>query len=89
MAGTTLTTVIRRRFSTFAVGVARPYTDSRRRGFVTDMRTGLVAGRHVYLTAVSRATHRSGDNNRRSSTCCVSSVSLGGVCGRSPDCGLS
>ena len=58
MAGTTLTTAIRRRLSTFAAGVARPFTDSRRRGFVTDMLTGLVAGGHVHLTAVARATHR-------------------------------
>jgi hypothetical protein len=58
MAGTTLTTAIRRRLSTFAAGVARPFTDSRRQGFVTDMVTGLVAGGHVHLTAVARATHR-------------------------------
>lgn len=57
MAGTTLTTAIRKRLSTFAAGVARPFTDSRRRGFVADMLTGLVAGGHVHLTAVARATH--------------------------------
>jgi hypothetical protein len=58
MAGTALTTAIRRRLSTFAAGVARPFTDSRRRRFVTDMLTGLVVGGHVHLTAVARATHR-------------------------------
>lgn len=58
MAGTTLTTAIRKRLSTFAAGIARPFTDSRRRGFITDMLTGLVAGGHVHLTAVARATHR-------------------------------
>jgi hypothetical protein len=62
MAGTTLTTAIRKRLSTFAAGVARPFTDSRRRGFVTDMLTGLVAGGHVHLTAVARATHRGSAN---------------------------
>jgi hypothetical protein len=62
MAGTTLTTAIRKRLSTFAAGVARPFTDSRRRGFVADMLTGLVAGGHVHLTAVARATHRGGAN---------------------------
>jgi hypothetical protein len=58
MAGTTLTTAIRKRLSTFAAGVARPFTDSRRHRFVTDMITGLVAAGHVHLTAVARATHR-------------------------------
>lgn len=58
MAGTTLTTAIRKRLSTFAAGIARPFTDSRRRGFVADMLTGLVAGGHVHLTAIARATHR-------------------------------
>lgn len=62
MAGTTLTTAIRARLSTFAAGIARPFTDSRRRDFLTDMVTGLVAGGHVHLTAVARATHR-GDAN--------------------------
>lgn len=58
MAGTTLTTTIRKRLSTFAAGVARPFTDSRRRGFISDMLTGLVAGGHVHLTEVARARHR-------------------------------
>ena len=57
MAGTTLTTAIRQRLCSFAAGLARPFTDSRRRRFVTQMVTGLVAGGHVHLTAVARATH--------------------------------
>lgn len=62
MAGPALTTAIRSRLSTFAAGVARPFTDSRRHRFVTQMITGLVAGGHVHLTAIARATHR-GDAN--------------------------
>ena len=58
MAGTTLTTAIRKRLCTFAAGLARPFTDSRRRRFVTEMVTGLVAGGHVHLTEVARATQR-------------------------------
>jgi hypothetical protein len=58
MAGTALTTAVRRRLSTFAAGVARPFTDSRRHRFVTDMITGLVIGGHVHLTEVARATRR-------------------------------
>lgn len=53
---------IRRRLCTFAGGVARPFTDSRRRAFLTEMVTGLVAGGHVHLTAVARATHRDSAN---------------------------
>jgi hypothetical protein len=58
MASTTLTTAIRRRLSTFAAGVARPFSDSRRHQFITQMITGLVAAGHVHLTKVARATHR-------------------------------
>jgi hypothetical protein len=54
MAGTTLTTAIRRRLYSFAAGVASPLTDSRRRGFLTDRLVGLVAAGHVHLTAVAR-----------------------------------
>ena len=57
MAGPALTTAIRRRLSTFAAGVARPFTDSRRHRFVTDMITGLVGAGHVHLTKVARTTH--------------------------------
>lgn len=62
MAGTTLTTAIRRRLSSFADRVARPFSDSRRRQFVTDMLTGLIGGGHVHLTAVARAIHRGSAN---------------------------
>lgn len=62
MASTTLTTAIRRRLSTFAAGVASPFSDSRRRDFVTAMVTGLVAGGHVHLTAITRANHRDSAN---------------------------
>jgi hypothetical protein len=57
MAGSAPTTAIRGRLSTFARGVARPFTDSRRRRFVADMIRGLVVGGHVHLTAVARAPH--------------------------------
>lgn len=62
MAGTAPTTAIRRRLSTFATGVARPFPDSRRRRFVTDMIRGLVVGGHVHLTAVARALPGGGDH---------------------------
>jgi hypothetical protein len=62
MAGTTLTTAIRRRLYSFAGGVARPLTDSRRRRFVADMLTGLVGAGHVHLTAVARANSRGAGN---------------------------
>lgn len=58
MAGPVPTTAIRRRLSTFAAGVARPFTDSRRQRFITDMIGGLVIGGHVHMTDVVRATHR-------------------------------
>jgi hypothetical protein len=55
MAGTSLTTTIRRRLYNFAAGIARLFSDSRRRRFLTDMVTGLVGAGHVHLTAVARA----------------------------------
>ena len=58
MASTSLTTPIRRRLSAFAREIARPFTDSRRRNFITDMLTGLVAAGHVHLTAVARGISR-------------------------------
>lgn len=62
MAGTALTTPIRRRLSTSARGIAGPFTDSRRRNFITDMLTGLVVAGHVHLTAVARGiSHGDGD----------------------------
>ena len=58
MAGTSLTTTIRRRLYSFAEGLARPFSDSRRRSFITDMVTGLIAGGHVHLTAIARGVGR-------------------------------
>ena len=55
MAGTTPTTNIRRRLSTFAAGWARPFSDTRRQAFISQMIRGLVIGGHVHLTAVARA----------------------------------
>jgi DDE family transposase len=64
MAGTIRATAIRGRLSTFAAGLARPFTDSRRRRFLTDMLTGLVAAGHVHLTAVARGISRgAGDSH--------------------------
>jgi hypothetical protein len=62
MAGTTLTTTIRRRLYTFADGIARSFSDSRRQRFVTDMVSGLVGAGHVHLTAVARANSRGSGN---------------------------
>jgi hypothetical protein len=62
MAGTTLTTAIRRRLYTFAAGVARPFPDSRRQTFLTDMLTGLVTAGHVHLTAIARALSHGAGN---------------------------
>ena len=62
MASATLTTPIRRRLSSFARGIASPFTDSRRRNFVTDMLTGLVAAGHVHLTAIARGVSRGAGN---------------------------
>jgi hypothetical protein len=62
MAGTNLPTAIRRRLYTFAGGVASAFTDSRRRGFLTDMLVGLVASGHVHLTAIARGLSRGAGN---------------------------
>lgn len=62
MAGTSLTTAIRRRLSRFAAGIARAFSDSRRRSFLTDMLTGLIGAGHVHLTAVARALGRGRGN---------------------------
>jgi len=50
-----LTKEIRRRLYTFARGLARPFSDSRRRGFIQDMIPGLLISGHVHLTKVARA----------------------------------
>jgi len=62
MAGTSLTTAIRRQLYGFAGGIARPFSDSRRRRFVTDMVSGLAVAGHVHLTAVARANSRGAGN---------------------------
>lgn len=62
MAGTSLTTAIRRRLYSFAGGLARSFSDSRRQRFVTDMVTGLAVAGHVHLTAVARANSRGAGN---------------------------
>lgn len=46
---------IRRRLYAFGRKLASPFTDSRRRGFVEDMITGLTIGGHVHLSKVARA----------------------------------
>jgi hypothetical protein len=55
MAGTPLTTALRRRLYSFARPLASLFSDSRRRRFVTDMLTGLIGAGHVHLTAIARA----------------------------------
>jgi hypothetical protein len=62
MAGTPLTTAIRRRLYTFADGIARPFSDSRRRRFLTDMLAGLVTAGHVHLTAIARGVSNGAGN---------------------------
>jgi hypothetical protein len=54
MEGNRLTTAIRSRLYRFADRVARPFSDSRRRGFILDMLFGLIASGHVHLTAIAR-----------------------------------
>src|SRR5262249_22757628 len=46
---------IRRRLYAFARGLARSFTDSRRRNFIEDMVAGLLIRGHVHLTKVARA----------------------------------
>jgi hypothetical protein len=55
MAGTPLTTAIRRRLYSFIRPLANLFSDSRRGRFVTDMLTGLIGAGHVHLTAIARA----------------------------------
>ena len=50
-----LTKEIRRRLYTFARGLARPFSDSRRRGFIQDMIPGLLISGHVHLSKIARA----------------------------------
>jgi len=60
MARTSPTTTIRRRLYSFARDLATPFSDSRRRHFITDFLPGLVIAGHVHLTAVARAISRPG-----------------------------
>jgi Transposase DDE domain len=62
MAGTSLTKAIRRRLYSFAARIAKPFSDSRRRQFLTDMLTGLVTAGHVHLTAIARGVTRGTGN---------------------------
>ncbi len=55
MPGNGLPKQLRRRLYGFARGVARPFTDSRRRGFIEDMIPGLLISGHVHLSKVARA----------------------------------
>jgi hypothetical protein len=55
MAGNGLPKEIRRRLYAFAHGIASPFTDSRRRGFIEDMIPGLLISGHVHLSKVARA----------------------------------
>jgi hypothetical protein len=55
MARSSLSTRIRKRLYTFARRLASPFTDSRRRRFLTDMVPGLVIANHVHLSKVARA----------------------------------
>ena len=43
MAGTPVTMTIRRRLYSFADRLASPFSDARRRAFIVDMLTGLIA----------------------------------------------
>src|SRR5262249_7052777 len=55
MAGNGVPKEIRRRLYVFARGVARPFSDSRRRQFLEGMVSGLVISGHVHLSKVARA----------------------------------
>lgn len=55
MAPRTFSTCARQRLYTFARSLATPFTDSRRRRFLTDMIPGLVIANHVHLSKIARA----------------------------------
>jgi hypothetical protein len=55
MAGNGLPKEIRRRMYTFARGIARPFSDSRRARFIEDMIAGLIVSGHVHLSKIARA----------------------------------
>ncbi len=58
MAGKGLPKEVRRRIYSFARTVARPFSDSRRAGFLEDMIPGLVISGHVHLSKIARAVAR-------------------------------
>ena len=62
MAPRTFSTRVRQRLYTFARRLAPPFTDSRRRRFLTDMIPGLVIANHVHLSKVARAVGRGSEN---------------------------
>ena len=62
MAPRTFSTCARQRLYTFARRLATPFTDSRRRRFLTDMVPGLVIANHVHLSKVARAGGRGTEN---------------------------
>src|SRR5205823_6243646 len=51
-----------RRLYTLAGGIARTYSDSRRRAFLTDRPVGLVSAGHAHPTAVARGLSRGAGN---------------------------
>ncbi len=55
MAGNGLSKEVRRRLYAFARGIASPFSDSRRRGFIEDRIPGLLISGHVHLSKVARA----------------------------------
>ena len=57
MAGNGLPQHVRRRMYSFARTVARPFSDSRRVGFVEDMIPGLIISGHVHLSKIARAVY--------------------------------
>lgn len=57
MAGKGLPKEVRRRIYSFARTAARPFSDSRRAGFLEDMIPGLVISGHVHLSKIARAIY--------------------------------
>jgi hypothetical protein len=55
MAPRTFSTCARQRLYTFARKLATPFTDSRRRRFLTEMIPGLVIANHVHLSKIAHA----------------------------------
>jgi hypothetical protein len=62
MAPRTFSTCARQRLDTFARRLATPFTDSRRRRFLTDRVPGLVIANHVHLSKVARAVGHGSEN---------------------------